>query len=51
MYFDSAEGFIISQERAVIEVEKHHASVADFFADMGEKLTYDAQEVLAWLGY
>ena len=50
-YYESAEGITISKERAKKEVEKHSSSWLDFVQDMGENETYEAQAVLAWLGY
>lgn len=50
-YYDSAEGQIISRERAEREVIDHGADVFEFLEDVGEKPEYDAQEVLRWLGY
>lgn len=51
-YYESAEGETISKARAKQEVEKHDAeSFEVFLQDMGEHDTYDAQAVLAWLGY
>lgn len=50
-YYDSAEGMVISKKRAINEVVKHSCSVEDFLVEVGDKLEYDAQEVLRWLGY
>ena len=50
-YYESAEGYTISKERAKFEVVKHNASWDEFIADNGEHEEYDAQDVLAWLGY
>ena len=54
-YYDSAQGIDISQDRALQELARHGISsnedIIEFFADMGEKEEYDAQEVLIWLGY
>jgi hypothetical protein len=52
-YFESAEGETITKARALRELEKHGvAGEADqFLADMGDCPTYEAQAVLAWLGY
>ncbi len=54
-YYDSAEGIIINQDRALQELARHgitsNEDIIEFFADMGEHEEYDAQEVLVWLGY
>jgi len=54
-YYKSAEGVIISKERAIKELSKHGSddelSMAQFFAELGEEDTYNATDVLDWLGY
>ena len=50
-YYESAEGMTISKVRTMFELVKHNASWAEFIADNGEHEEYDAQSVLAWLGY
>lgn len=51
-YYESAEGITISKERAKFEVaNKHNCDWEEFLVDMGEHEEYDAQSVLAWLGY
>ena len=50
-YYESAEGMTISKERAKKEIINHSADWAEFIADNGEREEYDAQAVLAWLGY
>lgn len=50
-YYESAEGIVISKERTKKEIVKHGSSWLDFVADMGDNAIYDAQAVLAWLGY
>ena len=50
-YYESAEGYTISKERAKKEIAKHGASWAEFVEDCGEHGSYDAHAVLAWLGY
>jgi hypothetical protein len=50
-YYESAEGYTISKERAKQEIAKHGSSWLEFIADMGDDASYDAQSVLAWLGY
>jgi hypothetical protein len=51
-YYASAEGITISKGRAKLEVSGIHGlEWLDFIAEVGERETYDAQEVLRWLGY
>ena len=50
-YFDSAEGEIITAKRAEQEIINHGCDFSEFLADNGEYAEYDAQAVLAWLGY
>ncbi len=50
-YYESAEGIAISKERAKKEIEKHGSSWLEFVQDMGDNVSYNAQSVLAWLGY
>ena len=50
-YYESAEGITISKERAKKEIAKHGACWEEFVMDNGERESYDAQSVLAWLGY
>jgi len=50
-YYESAECVTISPERAKKEIEKHNACWLEFLEDVGDNSTYDAQVVLAWLGY
>lgn len=50
-YYESAEGVTITKERAQKEIAKHNASWLEFVTDMGDNASYDAQAVLAWLGY
>ena len=50
-YYEGAEGYTISKERAMFELVKHNASWAEFIADNGEHEEYAAQDGLAWLGY
>lgn len=50
-YYESAEGITISKERAKYEIEKHCSRWQEFTEDCGEYRSYDAQAVLAWIGY
>ncbi len=51
-YYESAEGEVITKERALKELEKHGGleDVDDFYECLGDQPYYDAQEVLGWLG-
>ena len=51
-YYESAEGITITKERALKELSNHGVcDIAEFFDDLGDKDNYNAQAVLAWLGY
>lgn len=54
-YYESAEGLVITRERAKQEIAKHGSNWLEWrgtcVADMGDNASYDAQAVLAWLGY
>ena len=51
-YSESAKGLQITKQRAIQELKAHGViDVQEFFDDEGERDTYDAFEVLAWLGY
>lgn len=53
-YYESAEGARITRDRVVREMRRHGVPAAEieaFCAEVGEPETYDAQAMLAWLGY
>lgn len=52
-YYDSAHDSRISVARAIKEIAAHGSDPASFFQDHppSSQGTYDAQEVLRWLGY
>ncbi|HHE1457117.1 TPA: hypothetical protein ACO3C7_004179 [Yersinia enterocolitica] len=51
-YYESAEDELITKKRALLELKKHGIEdPSEFFAELKERETYDAQEVLRWLGY
>lgn len=50
-YYESAEGVVISRERALQEVRSHGCDQREFLAELGERTEYEAQMVLDWLGY
>jgi len=41
----------VSQHEAIREIKLHAASVAEFFAEVGNKQEYKALDVLYFLGY
>jgi len=54
-YYESAEGIMISRERALFELKSHglhfEEDLKDFFKELGDKNIYSAQDVLDFLGY
>lgn len=55
-YYESAEDVQISRKRALKEIGAHGhylctMDAAQFFEECGDRESYDAQEVLNWLGY
>lgn len=53
-YSESAEGIIISRDRAIVELKSHGVpedGIEEFLSDCGDKPQYAATEVLTWLGY
>ena len=51
-YYESAKDIIITRERALLELARHYCEdIERFFDDLGDRESYDAQEVLVWLGY
>ena len=51
-YYESAEDLTITKARALKELEDHCCEdIEQFFDDLGDHEEYDAQKVLAWLGY
>ena len=55
-YYESAEETTITRGRALEELMNHGIDVNSdeillFNLELGEKETYKAQDVLAWLGY
>ena len=52
-YKESAEGITITRQRALKEIEAHALleELPYFDEELGVKETYDAVEVLTWLGY
>jgi len=53
VYYETAENVTISKERAFQEIKKHNLENEFdlFLQDCGDQSEYDAQTVLAWLGY
>ena len=55
-YYESAEETTITRDRALEELMNHGIDVNSdeillFNLELGEKETYEAQDVLVWLGY
>ncbi len=53
-YYESAEDCRITKARAMKELRDHGTSdedVSRFLAEKGDCPTYEAQQVLRWLGY
>lgn len=60
-YFESAEGVMITRDRAIQELRNHHITdTPSILEGLAESIvsgdyytdgTYDAQALLAWLGY
>ena len=51
-YYESAQGTTITHKRAIKEIREHGIiDITEFYADLGQQETYEAQDVLAWLGY
>jgi len=52
-YYESAEEIIITHKRALQEIKEHGLSgdIEMFYEDCGKRDTYEAQDVLNWLGY
>ena len=53
-YYESAAATTITRERAIKELDKHGVPTSErkmFFLECGDKTTYEAQEVLDYLGY
>ena len=52
MYYESAENITITKQRAIQELAKHGIdNTSEFFQELGNNETYQAQAVLEWLGY
>lgn len=45
------EQVFVSHADAIAEVEEHHVSVEEFYADLGVHREYRSRDVLVWLGY
>ena len=51
-YKESSEGIKISKQRALKELRKHGiVNYSDFYKELGNRQTYNAESVLTWLGY
>jgi hypothetical protein len=49
-YLDAIESEV-SKSEAIQELKRHDADPFAFFAEVGERDTYQGSEVLDWLGY
>tara|TARA_R110001583_G_scaffold175049_1_gene329557 strand:- start:109 stop:330 length:222 start_codon:yes stop_codon:yes gene_type:complete len=52
-YYDTAENVTLTKGQAYVELERHNldGEYDLFLKEMGDHKTYEAQKVLAWLGY
>ena len=52
-YYDTAENVTLTKGQALVELERHNldGEYDLFLKEMGDHRTYEAQKVLAWLGY
>ena len=52
-YYDTAENVTLTKGQAYVELERHNleGDYELFLKDLGDHRTYEAQKVLAWLGY
>ena len=52
-YYDTAENVTLTKGQALVELERHNleGDYELFLKDLGDHRTYEAQKVLAWLGY
>jgi len=53
-YYESASNTEITYRRAMKELDKHGIPESEkqfFLEELGHKQTYQAQDVLEWLGY
>lgn len=41
----------ISRDKAMLECRKHNVSFAELAGELGDHQTYQARDVLIWLGY
>ena len=52
-YYDTAENVTLTKGQAYVQLERHNleGDYELFLKDLGDHRTYEAQKVLAWLGY
>jgi|TARA_R110002124_G_scaffold225093_2_gene390485 hypothetical protein len=54
-YYESAEEIVITHDRAIKELNNHglddSLTINDFYNELGVLKTYDAQQVLRFIGY
>lgn len=51
MQYEDAISTIVTKEKALSEIRKHHLDPNEFLAETGDKSHYSGKEVLDWLGY
>ena len=51
MTFEEAMEATVSKAEAILEIQRHGHSPAEFFLEVGERNEYEGREVLEWLGY
>ena len=52
-YYESAQGKTITRKRAIQLINQHYCGeyLKGFFAEVGDRATYKATDVLDWLNY
>lgn len=54
-YLESSDGIVITRKRALKELSDHgitsQSEINEFYEALGYSETYDAYEVLVWLGH
>ena len=52
MTYDETEGAQVTRAQVIAELAHHYVTdLADFYRECGDAETYDARQVLDWLGY
>ena len=52
-YYDTAEDVTLTKAQVYVQLERHNleGDYELFLKEVGDHKTYEAQKVLAWLGY